>query len=195
MAKVTDPADLFNYKLNVALQSEKVVERALPKLAKEANNEELRRGFERHAEETRGHIENLQQVIGGMGRSPRSTKALVAEALELEHKAFGSEADEMVLPEVLDLVAVGSANATEHYEIATYETLIGLARSLGASEAIPLLEQNLEQERNMLEQTRKIGKRLGAFASGDMEQDLQPSVSQPVGSPSGDRENTAQPSS
>jgi ferritin-like metal-binding protein YciE len=178
MAKVTDPADLFDYKLSVALQTEKAIERMLPRLAKEANNEELRRGFERHLEETRGHVDNLEEAIESVGSRPRSVKPLVAEGLELQHKAFGSDADEMVLPEVLDLVAIGSAAATEHHEIATYEMLIALARSVGANDVIPLLEQNLEQERNMLEQTKRIGERIGASASGDMERALRPDAAQ-----------------
>ena len=168
MAKVVDPTDLLEYKLAVILASEKAVERMLRTLAKEANNQELARGFERHAEETKGHIARVEEAFGLIGRTnPRSAKAPAAEGLELEHKAFAAEADEMVLPDVLDLVAVGSAAATEHLEIAAYETVIALAQTAGATELVQLLNQNLEQERNMLEQTRMIGERLGAAAVGE----------------------------
>lgn len=168
MAKVVDPTDLLEYKLAVILASEKAVERMLRTLAKEANNQELARGFERHAEETKGHIARVEEAFGLIGRTnPRSAKAPAAEGLELEHKAFAAEADEMVLPDVLDLVAVGSAAATEHLEIAAYETVIALAQTAGATELVQLLNQNLEQERNMLEQTRMIGERLGTAAVGE----------------------------
>ena len=169
MAKVTDLTDLLEYKLAVVLATEKTTERMLPKLAQEANNEELTRGFERHAEETKGHIARIEEAFGLIGRTnPRSAKAPAAEGLEVEHKAFAAEADEMVLPDVLDLVAVGSAAATEHLEIAAYETAIALAQTTGATEVVQLLSQNLEQERNMLEQTRMIGERIGASAAGEM---------------------------
>jgi len=169
MAKVVDVTDLLEYKLAAILAMEKATERMLPKLAQEANNDELARGFERHAEETRGHIERVEQAFNVLGRSnPRSAKALTAEGLELEHKAFAAEADETVLPEVLDLVAVGSAAKTEHLEIAAYEAVIPLAQTAGATEIVSLLNQNLEQERNMLEQTRAIGERLGAAALGEL---------------------------
>ena len=174
MAKVTDPMSLFEYKLGVALAGEKAVERMLRTLAKEANDAQLRSGFERHADETREHIRNVEQVFERVGRSASAGKAPAAEGLELQHKAFAAEADETVLPEVLDLVAVGSAIATEHHEIATYETLIALAESLGASDAVPLLRENLAQEQNMLEQAKTVGQRLGSMASADMEATLQP---------------------
>ena len=169
MAKVVDITDLLEYKLAVILATEKTTERMLPKLAKEANNKELARGFEQHAQETKDHVARVEQAFSLLGRGkPRSAKAPAAEGLELEHKAFAAEADESVLPDVLDLVAVGSAAATEHHEIAAYEAVISLAQTAGAQELVQLLNQNLTQERNMLEQTRAIGERLGAAALGEL---------------------------
>lgn len=174
MAKVTDPMGLFEYKLGVALATEKVVERSLKKLAKEANTDELRRGFETHLEETRGHIERVQQVAEQFGATARGAKSPAAEGLELQHSAFASVADEAILPEVLDLVALSSACATEHHEIALYEDLIQLAGTLGMSAAVLPLEEVLQQERNMLERAKQMAGRIGASASGNIEGALQP---------------------
>ena len=162
MPKVTDARDLLLYKLRVVYAAEKTIEGMLPKLAREAHNEELRTGFERHLEETREQVRNVERAFELLGEKPQRGKAPVAEALELEHKGFAGEASDDVLPEVLDMVALGSAVATEHHEIAAYESVLTLAESLGARELVEPLEQNLRQEQNMLQQVQRLAKRLGA---------------------------------
>jgi ferritin-like metal-binding protein YciE len=73
-----------------------------------------------------------------------------------EHDELLQEAS----PELVDLVDVGAAARTEHYEIAAYETLIGMARSLGESEAAGLLEENLKEEKEALREVESVGKAL-----------------------------------
>ena len=164
MAKVTDARDLLLYKLRVVYATEKGIEGMLPKLAREAHNEELRAGFERHLEETREQVQNVERAFELLGEKPQRGKAPAAEGLELEHRGFAAEAADDVLPEVLDMVALGSAAATEHHEIAAYESVLTLAESLGARELVEPLEQNLRQEQNMLQQVQRLAKRLGAAA-------------------------------
>jgi ferritin-like metal-binding protein YciE len=164
MAKVTDTRDLLVHKLAVVYATEKSIEGTLPKLAREANDEELARGLERHLEETRAQIGRLEQAFELLGEPPRRAKAPAAEGLHLQHQAFAGEASEDVQPEVLDLVALGSAAATEHHEIAEYEALIALAENLGASELVAPLEQSLEEEQRMLGQVQGLARRLGASA-------------------------------
>ena len=166
MAKVTDARDLLTYKLQVVYAVEKQVDGMLPKLAQEANDEELRRGFERHREETQEQLANLERVFELLGEKPQRGKAPAAEGLELEHKAFAAQASDDVLPEVLDMVALASAAATEHHEIAAYESLITLAESFGARELVEPLEANLRQEQHMLEQVQKLAGRLGKVEGG-----------------------------
>ena len=162
MPKVTDPRDLLLHKLAVVYTAEKSVEGMLQKMAREANNPELRAGFERHAEETGEQIGVVEQAFEALGEKPRRTKAPAVDGLELEHKAFADEASDDVHPEVLDMVALASAVATEHHEIAAYETLLTLAESLGGRDVGRLLEQNLRQEQNMLTQAQQLARRLGA---------------------------------
>jgi ferritin-like metal-binding protein YciE len=159
--KVTDPNDLFVYKLGVLLKTEKAIESMLPRMQKEANNPELATGFERHAEETRRQIQNLERVFDALGVRPEALPAPAVEGLEAEYKGFAASAADGVQPDVLDLVALGAAAATEHHEIAAYEAAISLAGAIGAEDALPLLEENLEQERNMLQQVQAFSQRLG----------------------------------
>lgn len=166
MAKVTDARDLLVQQLAVVYGSEKAIEGMLPKLAREANDEELAAGFERHREETRGQIANLEQAFELLGVKPRRAKAPAVEGLELQHKAFAADAADDVLPEVLDLVALASASTTEHYEIAAYETLIMLAESLDANELVQLLQENLEQEQRMLGEAKGLAQRLAGALQG-----------------------------
>lgn len=157
---MTDPRDLLVRDLAVVYTAEKAIERTLPKLAKEANDTALARGFERHLDETREHVSNLEEVFRLLGEKPRGAKSPAIEGLTLEHKAFAADAADDVLPEVLDLVALGSAAATEHHEISAYESLITLAKGLEETEIVPLLERNLEQERKMLANTKELARTL-----------------------------------
>jgi len=159
--KVTDPHDLFVYKLGVLLKTEHAIERMLPRLQKEANTPELASGFERHTQETRQQIQNLERVFDAIGVRPEQLPAPAVEGLEAEYKGFAAGAADDVQPDVLDLVALAAAAATEHHEIAGYEALISLAGALELDDAIPLLQENLEQELNMLRQVQAFSERLG----------------------------------
>ena len=99
------------------------------------------------------------------------------EGLVVEHKGFAAAAADDVQPEVLDLVALGSASATEHHEIAAYESLIALAEGVGATDIVPLLERNLEQERNMLERAKATARRIGS-QERDLDEDLRGRIEQ-----------------
>jgi ferritin-like metal-binding protein YciE len=158
--KVTDPHDLLVHKLAVMLTTERQIERMLPTLEKEAHDDELRQGFHRHLEETQRHVRNLEQAFGVLGQEPHGTKAPAIEGLEAQHKGFASAAADDVLPDVLDSVAVSSAAATEHHEIAAYEGIITLAKGLGLSGVAETLQENLDDERQMLEDVRRIAARL-----------------------------------
>jgi ferritin-like metal-binding protein YciE len=158
--KVTDPHDLLVHKLSVMLTTERQIERMLPTLEKEAHDDELRQGFQRHLEETQRHVRNLEQAFGVLGQQPQGTKSPAIEGLEAQHKGFASAAADDVLPDVLDSVAVSSAAATEHHEIAAYEGIITLAKGLGLSGVAETLQENLDDERQMLEDVRRISARL-----------------------------------
>ncbi len=91
------------------------------------------------------------------------------------------------------MVALGSAAATEHHEIAAYETVLTLAESAGARELVEPLEQNLRQEQNMLQQVQRLAKRLGAAEAslaGDLADAVRESGSE-AGTPAQERTRTS----
>ena len=176
MAKVTDLRDLLENRLSVLLATEKAVAKTLPRMKREANDPELARGFERHLEETKKHVANLEEAFARLGKRPRRAKAQAMEGLELQHKAFAGEAADDVLPDVLDLESLGAAAATEHHEIAAYEATIVVAEAAGAHDVIELLERNAEQERAMLEKVTRLAQTLAGRERPALDQELRAGV-------------------
>jgi ferritin-like metal-binding protein YciE len=174
--KVTDSHDLLLHKLSVLLATEREIERMLPALEKEAHDDELKQGFRRHHEETRGHVRNVEQAFQVLGEQPQGTTAPAIKGLEAQHKGFASAAADNVLPDVLDAVSLGSAAATEHHEIAAYEGTITLAKGLGLSGVAEALEQNLRDEQEMLEDVKRIAERLAKKEEREAAEISEPSV-------------------
>ena len=158
--KVTQPRELFVHKLGVVLKAEHRIEKVLPKLEQEVESQQLKKLFEHHLEETKEQIDNLEQVFELLGEQPKEHHARVVEGLEEEHKELTS----VVGKELVDIVDAGAAIATEHHEIAAYETLITMAEALGETEVVHLLEQNFDQEKHTLDELKKASEQLVAQA-------------------------------
>jgi len=159
---MTKPRELFLHELGDILYAENVLVKALPKMAQEADDQDLSAGFEEHLEETRGHVEVLQQVFEALGEKPKAEKCPGIEGIKTEHDEFFSEHDPA--PEVADLFLAGAGARAEHYEIAAYSGLITMANALGESEAAGLLEKNLEQEKAALKKLETASRRLSESA-------------------------------
>ncbi len=143
-AKQKELNDLFLDTLKDIFHAEKQLLRALPKMARAANSEELRQAFETHKDETQVQVERLEQVfeiIGkrASGKPCEAMQGLVAEGQEIMEEFKGSDA--------LDAGLISSAQAIEHYEISRYGTLRTWAEQLGMDEAAKLFEQTLEEEK------------------------------------------------
>jgi ferritin-like metal-binding protein YciE len=158
--KVTDPHDLLVHKLKLLLTTEREIEQMLPKLEREAHDEELKQGFRRHLEETRRHVQNVEQAFKVLGEKPQATTAPAIKGLKTQHEGFASAAADDVLPDVLDAVSAGSAAATEHHEIAEYEGAITLAEGLGLSGVSEVLQENLRDDQQMLSGVKEVTQRL-----------------------------------
>jgi ferritin-like metal-binding protein YciE len=157
MPEITTPRDLFLHELGDILYVEqKLTEEVLPKLIQEVQDPDFRKGLERHLDQTRGHITNLEQIFDSMGEQSETEKCLGFEGLKAEHDEMTSEVSESLI----DLVDAGAAARTEHYEIAAYNGLIEMARALGESEAVGLLEENLKEEREALREVESVAKKL-----------------------------------
>ncbi len=157
MPEITTPRDLFLHELgDILYVEEKLEQEVLPKLLDEVKSETLQKGLESHLRETRGHVENVEEIFTKLGEEPTAEQCIGFDGLKKEHDQLLEEA----APELIDLVGVGAAARTEHYEIAAYETLIGLARAIGEPDIVPLLEANLREEKEALATVEKAGKEI-----------------------------------
>ena len=118
--KIQTFEDLFHDMIQDIYYVEKKLVKTLPGMAKKASTPELRSAIEDHLEETKGHVERLDQVFETLGKTPKAKKC---EALE----GLLAEADEVLSAindeQTLDAAIIASAQAVEHYEIARYGTL------------------------------------------------------------------------
>jgi ferritin-like metal-binding protein YciE len=157
MPELTTPRDLFLHELGDILYVEKkLVTEVLPKLIGEVQDTKFRKGLEKHLEETRGHITNVEQVFDELGESPKTEECIGFEGLKKEQAKLADEASE----DLMDLVNTGAAARTEHYEIAAYSGLIEMARALGQQNAVSLLDENLKSEKETLREVESIEKTL-----------------------------------
>jgi ferritin-like metal-binding protein YciE len=163
MPTISDSRALFVSELRDVLFVEKTLEKALPKMVKEASDDELRSGFEHHLDQTRQHVTNLQTVFERMGENARAKKCPGIEGITAEHDEF--MAKEKPSPALCDVFLTGAAARAEHYEIAAYSGLVTMAKALGESECARLLEENLGQERETLSKVEAIGERLARSAT------------------------------
>ena len=157
MPDITTPRDLFLHELGDILYVEKkLTGEVLPKLIDEVQDPDFRKGLERHLEQTKGHVTNLEQIFDSMAEKSETEKCLGFEGLKNEHDEMIGEISEGLV----DMVDTGAVARTEHYEIAAYSGLIEMARALGESEAVGLLEENLKEEREALHEVESVAKKL-----------------------------------
>lgn len=142
--KITTLEELLADELKDIYSAENQLIKALPKMAKAAESEDLRRVFEKHLEQTRRHAERIEQICQKLHIKPKGKKCLGMEGLLEEGKeVLNSDAD----PDPLEAALIGAAQRVEHYEIAAYGTASAHARQLGFMNAAELLNQTLEEEK------------------------------------------------
>jgi ferritin-like metal-binding protein YciE len=124
--------------------AEKQLTKALPKMAKAANHEDLREAFEMHLEETREQITRLEEVFEALGEKVKAKPcAGMAGILEEGKDTMEEDAEGAVM----DAALIAAAQRAEHYEIGAYGTCVEWARLLGLDEVASLLEATLEEEK------------------------------------------------
>jgi ferritin-like metal-binding protein YciE len=152
-AKEKTLEDLFLDTLKDIYFAEKQILRALPKMAKAANSDQLREALEAHHAETEGQVERLEQVFELLDKPARGKTCEAIQGLVDEGKEI---MDEFKNSEALDAGLLSAAQAVEHYEISRYGTLKAWAQQLGLKQAVPLLEKTLQEERKADELLNKI---------------------------------------
>ena len=150
----TSLQELFVEELRDAYDGEKRLTKALPRMAKAAENEDLRAAFTSHLRETERHVQRLEQVFRSIGEPVRGKKCDGLMGIIEEGK---SAMEELEGP-VLDAALITGAQRAEHYEIAAYGTLAYFAEMLGNDKAKALLGQTLDEEKAADEKLTDIAK-------------------------------------
>jgi len=152
--KVESLLDLFIHDLSDVYSAEKQITRALPKMARAASDESLKQAFQQHLEETQGQIERLDQAVEA--HEELRIKRMKCHAME----GLVEEAQELIdsteAGPVRDAGLIGAAQKVEHYEIATYGTLVATAKKLGLDQAASLLAETLAEEKSTDEKLTTI---------------------------------------
>ncbi len=143
-AKEKTLEDLFLTTLKDIYYAEKQILRALPKMAKAAESEELRAAFEKHRAETEGQVKRLEQVFEGMGKKAQGKTCEAIQGIIDEGKEI---MEDFADSEALDAGLVAAAQAVEHYEISRYGTLVAWAKQLGRNDCAAVLQQTLVEEK------------------------------------------------
>jgi ferritin-like metal-binding protein YciE len=144
MAGIDSLDTLLEEELKDTYDAEKQLTKALPKLAKKATAEELKRAFEQHLRQTEQHIERLEQVFEALELPVKGRKCDGMRNLIKEGDDMISEAEDAA---TRDAVMIAAAQKVEHYEIAAYGTMRTWANVLGHDEVARLLEETLNEEK------------------------------------------------
>ena len=144
MAEAGTLHDAFIDELRDSYDAEKQLIKALGKLAKAATSPELKKAFSSHLEETRGHVERLEQVFASIDEKVRGKHCDGIGGIIEEGKGVMEEDFDDA---TMDACLIASGQRAEHYEMAAYGTLVAWAKAMGHTEAASLLEATLEEEK------------------------------------------------
>jgi len=145
--------ELYVNELRDLYNAENQLLKALPKMAKGASSDELKEAFEKHLEQTQGHVQRLEEVFEELGekttgKTCKAMKGLIEEGSEVL-KADGEDS-------VLDAAIIVAAQKVEHYEIASYGSVRTFAQLLGQDKSAELLQQTLDEESEANELLNKL---------------------------------------
>jgi len=151
--RITTLEELLTDELKDIYSAENQLIKALPKMAKAAESNDLRQAFEKHVEQTRLHAQRIEEICGDLnvklgGKKCKGMEGLIEEGKEV----LKSDAE----PEPLQAALIGAAQRVEHYEIAAYGTARAHARQLGYIKAVDLLGKTLEEEKQADELLTKL---------------------------------------
>lgn len=150
---ITTIEELFEHELKDMYGAETSLLDALEQMASESSDREIKKAFQQHRKETQGQIKRLEKIFKLMGKKAEAVTCPGIEGLIKEKKAFMRERPSA---ELLEFFNVGAGQKAERYEITAYENLIDMADKLGMSDAVELLEQNLQEEEAALNKLKAI---------------------------------------
>jgi ferritin-like metal-binding protein YciE len=168
MASIDSMNALLVEELRDIYDAEKRLTKAIPKMAKKAENEGLRSALEEHLQETQGQIARLEEAFEHLGEKAKGKpcagmRGIIEEGDE--HMSEDYEDDDL-----RDAVIIGSAQRVEHYEMAAYGTAIAHARLLEQEEVVRLLEESLEEEKAADARLTEIAESVVNLEAADQEE-------------------------
>ena len=125
--------------------AEKHLTKALPKMQKAATTQELKTAIKEHLGQTEEQIARLKEVFELMGKKPQAKKCDAMEGLIKEGESAVDETEDGSMTR--DAAIIMASQKVEHYEIATYGTLVQLAKVMGQEEVAAILETTLDEEK------------------------------------------------
>jgi ferritin-like metal-binding protein YciE len=145
--------ELFVEELQDMHSAESQLVKALPKMAEAASTRELQSAFNMHLEQTRGHVQKLEQIFQTLGHKPGGKTCKAMEGLIEEGQEIIKERGDA---KVKDAALIAAAQKVEHYEIASYGTVRTYAQELKMDDAVDILQGILDEEANANEMLTKI---------------------------------------
>lgn len=155
--------ELFIEELRDLYDAENQLTKALPKMAESSSSSELRQAFEEHLEQTRNHVNRLEKIFADLGEKAKAEKCKGMEGLVKEGSDLLKEDD--IDPELKDAAIIGAAQRVEHYEIAGYGTVRTFAELLGEDQAVSLLEETLQEEKEADQKLTEIAEQINVEAN------------------------------
>ena len=171
--KLKSLKDLYVDEIRDVYDAENQIVKALPKMIKSASSTELQEAFRQHLEKTKDHVSRLEEVFAALGEKPKrktceGLKGLLEEGKELM--------DEDAEPSVMDAGLIAGAQRVEHYEMAAYGSLRTWAEQLGEEEAVELLEETLEEEKEADQVLSEIARTINPQAAEEIEESSEKSA-------------------
>jgi ferritin-like metal-binding protein YciE len=166
--------ELFEHELKDMYSGETALLNALEQMAVESSDREIKRAFTQHRKETQGQIKRIEKVFKSMGQKAEAETCPGIEGLIKEKKAFMREKPS---EELLEFYNIGAAQKAERYEITAYENLIDMAEKLGMTDAVELLEQNLQEEEATLNKLKAIASEFDVADEADEEMEEETTTS------------------
>jgi ferritin-like metal-binding protein YciE len=152
---------LYVDELKDLYSAENQLVKALPKMAKAASSDELRKGFEQHLEQTKGHVERLEKIFSSLDESPKGKKCMGMEGLVKEgSEVIGEDLEDAVM----DAALIGAAQRVEHYEIAAYGTVREFAKILDEPKHASFLEETLNEEKETDQKLTDLSRKINTQA-------------------------------
>ena len=154
--------DLFIDELRDTYHAEGQLIKALPRMAKKADSDELKAAFQQHLQETKGHQQRVEEVFDLFEEKPKTKVCKGMQGIIEEGKEMMAEDMD---PDVMDAALIAAAQRAEHYEMAAYGTLRTYAQLMGNDEAARILQSILDEEGATDKKLTKIAERLNVEAA------------------------------